>query len=385
MIDKQKRLIKITFVVVLIICIICIVLLYILNSNKMKDNSFDNVTEGDTIVDKYPIEKLRDATKFFSVQQYIKDSVGESFVAKNMNILNEYRLTSFAVYGEITDKDSGNIEDIYLIFRVDTENNTYLIENLDEEYNSIDEINLETDLQEISNNGNNDFEYTTVNSENICRIYLENFTSLELNNPQEAYELIDTEYREKRFPTFEEYQEYIEQNKEIIQTGVLYQYSVDYKEDYTEYVLVDNFNNTYMLDETSIMNYTIKLDNYTIKVDSYEEEYNKLSDENKVQSNVYIFLQMINTKDYKHAYELLDNTFKNNNFDTVEKFENYIKQNFFSYNLNSTDVDIQKEANYYIYTSILRNNSGSAAETKKLTVIMELLEETNFVMSFSIE
>ena len=152
-----------------------------------------------------------------------------------------------------------------------------------------------------------------------------------------------------------------------------------------EYILVDNYGTSYTVRETSIMNYTIMLDNYTIKVDTYEEDYNKLSDENKVQSNVYIFLQMLNTKDYEHAYELLDNTFKNNNFDTLDKFEEYINQNFFNFNHNSTDVDITQEGEYYIYESTIRNNGGSAAESKKLTVIMQLLNSTDFVMSFSIE
>ena len=75
----------------------------------------------------------------------------------------------------------------------------------------------------------------------MCRIYLEDFTQLELNNIEEAYNLIDEEYRKERFPTIHEYQEYVEGYREVIQTGVLYQYSADYKDDYTEYILVDNY------------------------------------------------------------------------------------------------------------------------------------------------
>ena len=94
---------------------------------------------------------------------------------------------------------------------------------------------------------------------------------------------------------------------------------------------------------------------------------------------------MINTKDYRHAYELLDSNFKNNNFDTLEKFKQYIQNNFFNYNLNSTDITIKEEGNYYIYETVIKSDSSRAAETKGLNIIMKLQEGTDFVMSFSLD
>ena len=381
--NDPKKVVKIIAIVVFIICIICIALLYML---KQQENNTDmQVTEGDTLNVEYVTEKLRDPTTFFAIEDYIQKDFEEKFVAKDMNVLSGERIDSYAIYGEKIDETLNEVQEMYFIFRIDIENMTYDIEELNESYNNINEINLETNIQEIQKDGANSFEAETVTSEQMCRIYLEDFTQLELNNPEEAYNLIDEEYKKERFPTFEDYQKYIEGYKDVIQTGALYQYATDYKDDYTEYILVDNYGTSYTVKETSVMNYTIKLDNYTIKVDNYNEDYIKLSDENKVQSNVYIFLQMINTKDYLHAYELLDDTFKNNNFDTLDKFEEYIKQNFFSFNYNSTEVDVTQEGEYYIYESTIRNNAGNTAESKRLTVIMKLLEGTDFVMSFSIE
>ena len=381
--NDPKKVVKIIAIVVFIICIICIALLYML---KQQENNTDmQVTEGDTLNVEYVTEKLRDPTTFFAIEDYIQKDFEEKFVAKDMNVLSGERIDSYAIYGEKIDETLNEVQKMYFIFRIDIEKMTYDIEELNESYNNINEINLETNIQEIQNDGTNAFEAETVTSEQMCRIYLEDFTQLELNNPEEAYNLIDEEYKKERFPTFEDYQKYIEGYKDVIQTGALYQYATDYKDDYTEYILVDNYGTSYTVKETSVMNYTIKLDNYTIKVDNYNEDYIKLSDENKVQSNVYIFLQMINTKDYLHAYELLDDTFKNNNFDTLDKFEEYIKQNFFSFNYNSTEVDVTQEGEYYIYESTIRNNAGNTAESKRLTVIMKLLEGTDFVMSFSIE
>ena len=381
--NDPKKVVKIIAIVVFIICIICIALLYML---KQQENNTDmQVTEGDTLNVEYVTEKLRDPTTFFAIEDYIQKDFEEKFVAKDMNVLSGERIDSYAIYGEKIDETLNEVQKMYFIFRKKKKKMTYDIEELNESYNNINEINLETNIQEIQNDGTNAFEAETVTSEQMCRIYLEDFTQLELNNPEEAYNLIDEEYKKERFPTFEDYQKYIEGYKDVIQTGALYQYATDYKDDYTEYILVDNYGTSYTVKETSVMNYTIKLDNYTIKVDNYNEDYIKLSDENKVQSNVYIFLQMINTKDYLHAYELLDDTFKNNNFDTLDKFEEYIKQNFFSFNYNSTEVDVTQEGEYYIYESTIRNNAGNTAESKRLTVIMKLLEGTDFVMSFSIE
>lgn len=378
--DKQK-LIIIIGIVILIICIICVILLFFL---KKEDEDYvdpKDVPEGvgDLLNVEYIVEKVNDPTKFFSVENCIKNNLDETFIAEDMNILNEERIASYAVKGRV----NGDKE-IYLIFRIDNENLTYSIEELDN-VNNIESINLNTDIAQIDNTGNNTFEYITVSSEEMCRKYLKDFIEKELNNPEEAYLIIDEEYKKKRFSGFDEYQAYVNNLREMLKYASLSKYDVQVKDNYTEYILVDNYNNSYTVRTNGIWDYTILLDNYTIKVDTYEEKYKNLPTEQKVQANVYIFLQMINTKDYRHAYELLDETFRNNNFDTLDKFEEYINTNFFSYNLNTTaNVDISNEGSTYIYKTRLRSNAGSAAETKNLTVIMQLKEGTDFVMSFSL-
>lgn len=374
-----KKKIGIILIIAIIICCICMVGLYILNKNSSEVNGESDFVEGDEKVE-YVSEKLRDPTKFFSVEACIQNNINKRFNASDMNILEGERIFSYSVSGTIE-----NNQKVYFIVRVDIENMTFLIEELDNRYDNIDKINLGTEIQEIKDNGKNTFEYTTVSNEKMCRIYLEQFSKLQIENTEKAYSLLNKEYKEERFPTLMEYQEYVKEYQEVIEDSILSKYSVDYYEDYTQYILVDLYNNSYTIDATGVMKYTIKLDNYTIKIDDYAKNYNKLADKDKVQSNVHIFLQMINTKDYKHAYELLDNTFKNNNFATLEQFKEYVKNNFFYYNLNASDIDIKQEGNYYIYQTTLKENSSSAAESKILTVIMKLEKETDFVMSFSIE
>lgn len=383
MLEQLRNKLGIILIVIIILCSICGIAIYILKQNKTGIIETENEATGEIIGDEkveYKANNLNDPVKFFSIQSCIQNNIDSSFIAKDMNLLEGDRIYSYSVYGSTETK-----EKIFYIFRVDIENMTFLLEDVSDNYSNINNINLETKIEKIEENGKNTFEYITMSNEDICRFYLENFTTLELKNTEEAYSMLNEDYKEERFVTFDNYKEYVNECKEIIEISVLTKYSVEYFDDYIRYTLVDTYNNTYIIEATGVMNYTVKLDNYTIKVENYNEDYSNLSDDNKVQTNVYIFLQMINTKDYNHAYELLDNTFKNNNFNTIQKFKEYIKNNFFNYNLDVREVTIKQEGNYYIYETTIKSNSGNDAEAKTLTVIMQLKEGTDFVMSFNVE
>ena len=389
--DKTKKIIIIVAIVVFTIAIGIIVTIVVLNNKKEgtiyknSDGTVGVLPEPEMELE-YTQKELREPTEFFSIEKRIQNNV-DGFSAQKMNYLQGQRIMTYSVYGRINSEDNSEALEKYYIFRVDLENMTYELEEIEDGvYENIDQIKLEDDETEIPNKGNNAFKYESVSNVDMCRKYLEDFRQKELNNPEEAYSMLDEEYRNERFSTFEEFQEYVNSCRDMIQYSSLSKYDVEIKDNYTEYILVDNYNNSYTIRTTGIWDYTILLDNYTIKVDTYEEEYNKSSIAQKIQANVYIFLQMINTKDYSHAYELLDETFKNNNFDTLDKFKEYVNINFFNYNLNTTsNVDISNEGSTYIYETKIRSGVGSAAETKNLTVIMQLKEGTDFVMSFSLE
>ena len=383
--DKTKKIIIIIAIVMLTIAIGIIITIVVLNNKKegtiykKGDGTVEVLPEPEMDLE-YEQKELREPTEFFSVEKCIQDNV-DGFSAEKMNYLQGQRIMTYSVYGKI------NSEEKYYKVRVDMENMTYELEEIsDDIYENLSQIKLEDDETEIPNKGDNSFEYEAVSNVDMCRKYLEDFKQKELNNPEEAYSMLDEDYRNERFPTFEEFQEYVNSCRDMIQYSSLSKYDVEIKDNYTEYILVDNYNNSYTIRTTGIWDYTILLDNYTIKVDTYEEEYKKSSIDQKIQANVYIFLQMINTKDYSHAYELLDETFRNNNFDTLDKFKEYVNANFFDYNLNTTsNVDINNEGSTYIYETKIRSGAGSVAETKNLTVIMQLKEGTDFVMSFSLE
>ena len=246
--NNLKKKIGIMLIIVIIICLICLIGLHFLN----KDEKETITSTGDEEVE-YLLEEVKDPIKFFSVQKCIQDNINENFVAKKMNILEGVKIFSYSVYGTVE-----NNTEIYLIVRVDIENMTFILEELENNYNSINEINLETNIKEIKEDGQNKFKYITMSDKDICQIYFEQFSKLELENPKESYMLIDEEYKNERFPTFEEYQIYLNEYRNIKENAVLAKYLVNHYDEYTEYVLVDTYNNSYTIKEKSVMNYSIK-------------------------------------------------------------------------------------------------------------------------------
>ena len=383
---KYKKIIVMLIIVLIIICTIVLVLIKILEKKDDENREeLGYVPENTELLKKeYKTEKLRNLTDFFSIETCIQNNIDSTFEAKDMNVLESERIYSYSVYGMIKNTETGETADKYFIVRVDTVALAFELQELNsEEYNNIDEIDLTTDLKEITQTENNKFEYTRISNEKACRIYLQMYTELLLSDPETAYGMLEEQYKQERFSSYENFLEYIEENRTCFENTVLSEYSVNYSEEYTEFMIVDTYNNNYLVRAKSVMDYTIQLDSYTIKDEEYQEEYSKLSDLEKASINIDIFIRMLNTKDYSHAYEVLSDGFKSNYFPTEEEFKNYIKENFFNYNIATINRNTN-EGEIYIYDVNLRSGAGSAAETLNKTFNVSLEEGTDFKISFNV-
>ena len=129
------------------------------------------------------------------------------------------------------------------------------------------------------------------------------------------------------------------------------------------------------------MNFAVILDTYTIDLPEFTEKYTKASDEEKVLLNIQKCFTAINDKDYRYVYNKLDNTFKANNFKTLADFEKYINANFFEKNKISAS-NARKQSEVYLYDIKISNIDGTSSITK--TFVMQLKENTDFVMSFGV-
>ena len=252
--SRKKWIIILWISLIILIIGICIIAYNIALQKKEPQE-----IKGDTLNVEYTVEKLRDATKFFSVEKCIQDNIEETFIAEKMNILHTEEMASYAVYGHYISDGEKNKEQYYIV-RVDLNNETFLIEELEGKYEDIDQIDLETDMTQIPNLGDNVFEYITINIEKVCQIYLENFWKLELNDSEKAYNLLDSEYREEKFSNLNDFEQYINENKEEIENLTVKDCTINYTDSYTKYYVLDSDNNSYIIKEDSIMNYVILLD-----------------------------------------------------------------------------------------------------------------------------
>ena len=81
-------------------------------------------------------------------------------------------------------------------------------------------------------------------------------------------------------------------------------------------------------------------------------------------------------------YNKLNASFKNNNFSNESTFENYIKNNFYESN-KITNFNYRQEGNVFICTIGLGNKEKETEGAKSVTILVRLLENRDFEISFS--
>lgn len=344
-------------------------------------------------------ESEEEATQEREILKQLGIGTDKQFLSQNAYSLelNEKNTLYFVkgefIYRILDDAKNRKKQGAILTLTVDKENQTFDIlpyrqefsnlidyqeEILDSKIVNVEELKkVNKEIQESYFNYYSDIEVT---DEEMAKRYYQDYKRNALYFTEEAYKRIEEEYKQIRFPTFSKYQEYLYELKDEMEEAELVKYGVDEKGQYT---LMDNLQNSYFIRKSTrnTMDYKIMLDSYTIKTEDFEEKYNKLSSYKKVETNAHIFLQMLNTRDYENAYKLLDPNFKKNNFNTLEEFKNYATNHLLHTSIE-TSASIHQEGTVFVYDLKLRDNDNN---TQSMTIIMKLLEETNFVMSFSIE
>lgn len=317
--------------------------------------------------------------------QYYKYMVNDMTTVQLDNSISLY-----IVNGKCRIVGKNTIFSIKVMIEVDSVNklyNLYPYQYIQD--NKIDKIKIGESIanytkEEINNRTNNTFSYMKIEDNEIVNKYFENLKELLLYYGDDAYNKLDSEYKDKRFGNKNEFDDYLKNNKETIQLMQLSKYEIKSNNNYVDYKCVDRYNNTYILrEQNGIMRYSLFLDDYTIISDSTQKEYNDATELNKSKYQVETLIQKINTKDYKSIYNNLDTTFRNNKFKTIEYFKEYVNNNFY-YSNELNIIDIYQENNYNLFKceiTNLRNNN----ETKQLTVVVSIKDEMNYTMSFSFE
>lgn len=408
--------IKYIILILILILILCITAIVVINKKNEKNHG-----EKDTLVSEHPtyvinenIEKLSNRNQYYILLDCIKEFVNytnnkntnaveavtmqkniqniiDEYTFKNVDdisleeiyVLNGYTYCTYYIKG----KESIELDKrFYMMANLDFENTTYKLTPITEnEYNKlIIENKSKSDELTISKNKYNLFKNINVTNEDMARNYLNDYINKALNYPELAYNLLDEEYKNKRFGNLEEYKNNMSENENQMENTTMVKYGVNEKDNYTEYIIVDNFDNYYTIKENGIMDYTILLDNYTIKTEEFITTYNKASDAKKVATDIEIFIKMINNKDYKNAYECLSSEFKQNYFKTIDEFKNYVQKNFYDTNY-ITIKNVQTKSNVYTCTANIKSGVGVAADDMDKNFIIKLNPNAEFELSFEVE
>lgn len=350
---------------------------------ERKEEAIDKLN--DNLAKNYLEEKEVTEITMQNYTEYVNDLKNDSLVIDNMYYYEKTpAINIFIVYGHL----KNNFEEKFdIIVVTDSENSVFEIYPQDYmekyQYMNLKEGDvIDIQIGDIVKKEYNTFNYSNISNERVAQDYFNEFKQLMQNDSAEAYELLDEEYRNKRFGSLEAFQTYLNNNRNEIEKTILSKYLVNNYENYTEYVCYDNYGNFLIFDATAIKKYTVKLDTYTIPTDKFKQQYDNGETQTKVMMNVDKWVDMLNNRDYTAAYNVLDETFRNNTFGSEEAFEAYMRENYpLHYSVEYSTY--KEEMNTFVQTIYLKDITNQSTDSKQLTIIMQLKDNYDFVMSFS--
>lgn len=344
----------------------------------------NNITENNVFEEIYQLSNGFE--EFFAKEIYYRE----------ISYDKEYQ---YYVYGELLGKDYRSIQTIYIIVNIDIENNSFNItlpgnvEINEQEYlNTIEELKKgntnefiyvkDQATSSIELNEHNEVEKYISNDPYALDRYLINYSTMAAYYPDLAYNLLDEEYRNKRFGSIESYKRYVSDNENQLLNSTIKEYSISEKDGYTQYVIIDTNGNYYIFKVTDILEYTLLTDFYTIDVDEIINKYDESNVQERVAINIQKVIAALNNKDYSYVYDKLAEEFKLNKYPTLENFKNEISRKIYG-NPQVSFGEFRNEGETYVYNITLKSSKASAGEAVNMQIIMRLNENRNFVMSFN--
>lgn len=369
-------------------------------SNSVKENNIYTILAIDNVIQNvidYAKESNKQALYNITETNYIKknnistDNVItiyeniEKYYIQEMCAFETSTMSEYYTYGFILKENNDKPENYYFKVCKDSSNSTFSVSPLKiDEYNKAKEGKInKTENESIKSNLYNKYNYNLYSGKDVAEKYINDFIFKMKYIPDVAFGTLDEEYRNKKFSNIDEFKSYIKNNSERFDDFIIRSYGREATENITNYEVEDINNYYYKIKASSGMDYTIILDDYTVESNEYVQKYNSSSDSTKIATCINKFFKLIDSKEYKSAYAYLDDTFKQKNFDTVGKFETYAKQNFFNNN-TVTISSAEKVGDIYSCKVQIKSGVSVAAMSKDITVIIKLKENTDFVMSFSI-
>lgn len=110
----------------------------------------------------------------------------------------------------------------------------------------------------------NEYIPTYVSDEEMAEIYLNDYIHTMYSNIERAYELIDREYKDKKFVTIDDYKNYVYSLNYA--TYQMDRYYVKNSDGYKIFGVYDTNGNIFIFKTKGVMQYTVYLDDYTVEI-----------------------------------------------------------------------------------------------------------------------
>lgn len=110
----------------------------------------------------------------------------------------------------------------------------------------------------------NEYIPTYVSDEDMAKIYLNDYVFKMFSNPEEAYELLDDEYKEKKFGSYDNFKKHIYSLN--YPSFTVDRYFIKSKKGFNIYGVYDTNDNLFIFKTKGVMQYKVYLDDYTVEI-----------------------------------------------------------------------------------------------------------------------
>lgn len=112
--------------------------------------------------------------------------------------------------------------------------------------------------------GVNEYSLVNIDDEQMSNIYLNDYRNMLINNRSEAYNILNDEYKNLKYPTIESFNQYVDSLD--FSSLVMERYGVHKCNSGTCYYIYDRDGNEYVFRAFSVMEYEVYLDEETVEI-----------------------------------------------------------------------------------------------------------------------
>ncbi len=388
----KKKQIIIIIITLMVLLMLCGGILILLGKLKNNENNIDTSQDAPELEVETELQRVASKNVLLTAEKIINDNLESS---QKFYIEDAYYQeievdveAKIYIYGRLFYNNYANNKTMYIILNTNYDNMLY-DEKIERdgitktEYDSIiSNLKEQTTTTKLSSyDSSKKFTLKNATDEDIITRYLEYYQNMVLYDTKDAYDLLNEDYKNKRFGSYNSFEEYVNDYNQTIENLTLEKYGMSYGETTTKYIAQDTKENYYTFECKSVLDFDIQLDNYTIEIDDYKAKYNALTDQQKAAICLSNVIQMINTKDYENLYKKVDETFRSKNFPTIDEFKNYINNRYYYYNIVS-NTQARMDSNIYVLSFDISSGNNTSAETKKANLLIQLGNDTEFKISF---